>query len=78
MNQPRKPKKVKAPEGVSLEFSGKQFDVLKLMGYSETYGYLFTIKTPQSSIDFLCKEKQCAHLKSKDWIVTEWEDEPNN
>jgi hypothetical protein len=69
MNQPRKPKKVKAPASAPEYLTaGKEYDVLK----SDVN--LIEIKTDDGT-KILSMLKGTAHLDFKDWIVTEYEDE---
>lgn len=78
MNQPRKPKKVKAPEGCKPHIvSGKEYDILDIDPFvSAEHGHAFYIPTNET-VPVFCLEKGCGHLNGQDWIVTEWEDENN-
>lgn len=74
MNQPRKPKKVKAPEGCdSYLIEGKEYEVYDVV---DDFGLLTFYITCEHGTCF-CIENGCSHLKGGDWIVTEWEDENN-
>lgn len=77
MNQPRKPKKVKAPEGCDLKFKNKVLTVVSVDYFEEPNGWMFNIISPKTGNKINCLQFGCAHLDSKDWIVTEWEDENN-
>lgn len=73
MNQPRKPKKVKAPEGCKPHFTaGKEYDVYDV-NEGGNGGFTFYLKSDNNKKCF-CLEKGCSHLDEGDWIVTEYED----
>lgn len=70
MNQPRKPKKVKAPDGIVSDYLtiGKEYDVL------DSDGTILFIKSDDGH-DVHTLIQGSSHLDFKDWIVTEYEDE---
>lgn len=76
MNQPRKPKKVKAPEGSTAKYitKGKEYDVLNVGISSDRNGYDMHL-TDDKGRSMYCLQFGCSHLKGQNWIVTEWEDE---
>lgn len=76
MNQPRKPKKVKAPEGCDPKFDNIELNVIECRSHGKS-GYVFSTISPATGSRLWCLEKECHHLNGKDWIVTEWEDENN-
>lgn len=77
MNQPRKPKKVKAPEGCMPYLTeGKEYEVINVYHNREIFGYGFEISIVEDELDF-CNLHKCGHLNGQDWIVTEYEDENN-
>lgn len=70
----KKPKKVQAPDGCSENFTpGKIYDVIGFWvdGIGKN-GHRFTI-IADCGIEADCLEKNCAHLKGKDWIIVEAE-----
>jgi len=70
----KKPKKVQAPDGCSENFTpGKIYDVVGfwIEGIGEN-GHRFTIKA-DSGVKAYCLQKNCAHLKGKNWIIIETE-----
>lgn len=78
MNQPRKPKKVKAPEGcASYLTAGKEYDVISAHNYSPDYGYSITIRRDDGTTTILNQNNSTAFQNNESWIVTEWEDENN-
>lgn len=77
MNQPRKPKKVKAPEGVYEYITGgKEYDVNVVGNMTQHNGYeLYVAIADDEQIYTL--QFNTSHLNGPDWIVTEYEDENN-
>lgn len=77
LNQPRKPKKVKAPEGCeSYLTAGKEYDVNSVAGMTKHNGYELYVAISEDE-EIYAVQFNTSHLNGKDWIVTEWEDENN-
>lgn len=73
--EPRKPKRVQAPEGCSMYLTpGKIYDIVKVheVEYSEMLGYLLTIINDLGS-ETATNEKKSYHLNCQDWIIVERE-----
>jgi hypothetical protein len=73
--QPKKPKKVQAPEGYSMYLTpGKVYDITKVheVEYSEKLGHLFTIINDLGT-ETTTNEKNSYHTNNQDWIIVETE-----
>jgi hypothetical protein len=73
--EPRKPKRVQAPEGCSWYLTpGKVYDIFILheVEYSEKLGHLFIIINDLGT-ETTTNEKKSYHLNCQDWIIIERE-----